>query len=81
MEDGKLDADLITIEVGANDSGVLGDPWGLDTNEFYGALNYCIKYMFEHGIQAQVVIMCSYPSRYASGDSSNRFDVSHVITP
>ena len=79
MTDGKLDADLITIEVGANDSGPLGNPWSLDTNEFYGALNHCIREMFAAGVKAQIVIMASYPSRYAAGDSTNKYDVDRLL--
>lgn len=74
MQDGKLEADLITIEVGANDTGELGNPWSTDINTFYGALNHCIKAMFEAGIQAQVVIMGSYTMRYA-GSPSNKWDI------
>lgn len=79
MTDGKLDADLITIEVGANDFGALGNPWSLDTNEFYGALNHCIHEMFAAGVKAQIVIMASYPSRYAAGDSTNKYDVDRLL--
>ena len=79
MTDGKLNADLITIEVGANDSGELGDPWSLDTNTFYGALNHCIHEMFDGGIQAQVVIMASYGSRYNVYDSSVKYDVDRMF--
>ena len=78
MTDGKLTADLITIEVGANDNGELGDPWSLDTNTFFGALNYCIKSMFEGGVQAQIVVMASTPGRYLSTDSSVKFNVNRL---
>ena len=79
MTDGKLNADLITIEVGANDKGELGDPWSTDVNTFYGALNHCIKEMFAAGVQAQIVIMASYPSRYAVGDPDTKYDVDTLL--
>ena len=75
MTDGKLEADLITIEVGANDVGDLGDPWSVDINTFNGALNHCIHEMFAGGVQAQIVIMASYPGRYEYGHPSNKYDV------
>ena len=75
MTDGKLEADLITIEVGANDVGPLGEPWSTNTNEFYGALNHCIKSMFASGVQAQIVIMASYPVRYNPSDPTDIYDV------
>ena len=81
LNDGKLDADLITIEVGANDTGYLGYPWSLDNSEFFGALNAALKIMFEGGIKAQVVIMSSYTARYQNGHPENRYDVSRTITP
>ena len=76
--DGKLEADLITIEVGANDGGELGNPWSLDTKQFYGALNYCIRKMFADGIRAQVVIMASTPGRFSSTDSTDVFGVNKL---
>lgn len=79
MSDGKLNADLITIECGANDGAApIGDPASMDTTTICGALNDAIKYMFDNGIKAQVVLMCSYPSRYQQSDSSVKFDVTSV---
>ena len=78
--DGKNNADLITIEVGANDgSSPLGSPHSLDTNTICGALNYCLKQMFLNGVQAQIVLMASYPGRYSSSDPTDIFDVTHQM--
>lgn len=79
MTDGKLTADLITIEVGANDSGPTGYPWSLDTKEFYGALNHCIREMFAAGVKAQIVIMASYPPRYPNGFPDEKYDVDRLV--
>ena len=79
MEDGKLEADLITIEVGANDNNDTGNPWSLNNNEFFGALNNCLHAMFNAGIQAQVVIMASYTARYNPYDHSEIFDVDWLL--
>ena len=79
MTDGKLTADLITIEVSANDSTAeMGYPWSLDTNTFLGALNHCIHEMFAAGVEAQVVIMASTPGRYSASDSTDIFDVNNL---
>lgn len=77
--DGKVNADLITIEVGANDGTTpLGNPHSLDTDTFCGALNYCLQQMFLNGVKAQIVLMASYPSRYAVGSPSNKYDVTQA---
>lgn len=64
------DADLITLEVGANDSGALGTIYdGLpgsaveDNSTFCGALNLCIRHLQE-ATNAQIVVICSPHSRY-----------------
>ena len=67
--DGKTDADLITIEVGANDaSTTLGTPLDLVNTTFCGALNVCLKNILTN-CKAQVVLMDSTRSRYAVGGS------------
>lgn len=67
--DGKLTADLITIEVGANDaSSTLGTPLDLVNTTICGALNVCLKNILMN-CKAQVVLMDSTRSRYAVGGS------------
>lgn len=67
--DGKLTADLITIEVGANDGvAQLGTPLDLDNTTFCGSLNVCLKNILLN-CKAQVVLMDSTRGRYAVGGS------------
>lgn len=73
-------ADLITLEVGANDgSAPLGTPYdGLpgsgvqDNSTLCGALNLCIRHLQAES-NAQVVVMCSPPSRYQRTNPSNQY--------
>lgn len=71
------DADLITIEVGANDSGPLGTVYdGLtgstvtDNSTYCGALNKCIRHLQEVS-NAQIVVICSPHGRYQYGNPSS----------
>lgn len=62
--DGKLNADLITLEVGANDKGVaLGDIYDTSNDTFCGNLNQCIRYLQEN-TTAQIVIISSTNASY-----------------
>lgn len=64
LTDGKINADLITIEVGANDWDVpLGDISGMDINTFCGALNHSLQTILMNCPKAQVVLMCSTRQR------------------
>ena len=57
--DGKLNADLITLEVGANDASVaLGDIYDTSDSTFCGNLNQCIRYLQEN-TEAQIVVLSS----------------------
>lgn len=70
--DGKEDADLITIEVGANDASTqLGEVTSMDTNTLFGALNTCLKHVIQFCPKAQIVLMSSPHSRYALGGSAS----------
>lgn len=61
--DGKLDADLITLEVGANDITVpLGTIYDTDDTTYCGALNQCIRYL-QQNTNAQIVVISSTSSR------------------
>lgn len=71
--DGKLEADLITLEVGANDtSATLGTIYDTVDNTFCGALNQCIRYL-QKNTNAQIVVISSTNSRYKSGDKTVEF--------
>jgi lysophospholipase L1-like esterase len=73
--DGKVNADLITIEVGANDaSAPLGEVTSMDTTTFCGALNTCLKNVLYNCPKAQVVLMPSTRGRYNSSGQSFALD-------
>ena len=69
--DGKLAADLITLEVGANDSSSpLGDPLDNTADTFLGSLTQCINYLLQN-TNAQIVVMSSTIGKYKlSGGST-----------
>ena len=70
ITDGKLEADLITLEVGANDaSAELGNPWDNTSDTFLGSLTQCINYLLKN-TNAQVVVMSSPIGRYTSSGGS-----------
>ena len=77
--DGKLTADLITIEVGANDAdSPLGTPLDVENTTFCGSLNVCLKNILMN-CKAQIVLMDSTRSRYAVGGSmSNPYPIDQV---
>lgn len=59
ITDGKLEADLITLEIGANDrEATLGDPLDTGNDTICGVLNQCIRYLQEN-TDAQIVVMSS----------------------
>ncbi|MBO5240064.1 MAG: hypothetical protein J6B56_01400 [Clostridia bacterium] len=61
IEDGKQNAALITLEVGANEGGALGDKYDLGDDTFCGCLNQCIRYL-QANTNAQIVVFCSVAS-------------------
>lgn len=81
-------ADLITLEVGANDgSAPLGTVYdGLsestvqDNSTFCGALNKCIRHL-QANSNAQVVVMCSPSGRYQRTNPSNIYDGDETSGP
>ena len=63
ITDGKINADLITLEVGANDIlAELGTIYDVGDDTFCGALNQCIRYLQEN-TNAQIVVISSTISR------------------
>ena len=70
--DGKTNADIITLEVGANDtSATLGTIYDTGDDTFCGALNQCIRYLQEN-TSAQIVVISSTVSRYSASDPDNK---------
>ena len=55
-EDGKCDADLITLEVLPNEGMHLGDTFDTDDESICGCLNQAIRYLQEH-THAQIVLI------------------------
>lgn len=56
LEDGKADADLITLEVLPNEGSVVGDIYDTDDESFCGCFNQCIRYLQEN-TRAQIVVI------------------------
>ena len=58
LEDGKQEADLITLEVGANEGGAHGYKYDTGDDTFCGCLNQCIRYL-QKNTNAQIVVIPS----------------------
>ena len=56
MDDGKENADLITLEVLPNEGGTVGDIYDTDDTSFCGCFNQCIRYLQEN-TKAQIVVI------------------------
>lgn len=56
MEDGKENADLITLEVLPNEGATVGSIYDLDDQSFCGCLNQCIRFLQEN-TRAQIVLI------------------------
>ena len=70
ITDGKLEADLITLEVGANDaSAPLGEAWDNTSDTFLGSLTQCINYLLQN-TNAQIVVMSSPIGKHKSSGGS-----------
>lgn len=72
--DGKLEADLITLEVGANDTGEnvpLGSIYDTDDTTLCGCLNMCIRYL-QANTNAQIVVFPS-PATKTEPNEANKY--------
>ena len=56
LEDGKAEADLITLEVLPNESASIGDIYDTGDDTFCGCFNQCIRYLQEN-TDAQIVVI------------------------
>lgn len=73
LDDGKAEADLITVEVIPNDmKGELGEVTDLSDDTFCGNLNQIIEYL-QINTNAVIVILIASRSRYKHDDISNKF--------
>lgn len=71
--DGKLNADLITLETGANDTDiVLGSIYDTVDTTYCGALNQCIRYL-QANTNAQIVVISSTNARYEVGNPDDKY--------
>lgn len=75
MTDGKIEADLITVEVIPNDihlGGKLGSVDDVSDDTFCGNLNQILKYLLEN-TKAYVVVLSASRGRYLYDDMSAKF--------
>ena len=56
LDDGKADADLITLEVLPNEGATVGDSYDTDEKSFCGCFNRAIRYLQEN-TRAQIVVI------------------------
>ena len=70
LEDGKADADLITLEVLPNEGCVVGNIYDTDDLSFCGCFNQCIRYLQEN-TKAQIVVIIMIGGNDASPDHIN----------
>ena len=56
LEDGKTEADLITLEVLPNEGRVVGNIYDTDDKSFCGCFNQCIRYL-QANTKAQIVVI------------------------
>ena len=80
LTDGKTEADLISLEVGPNDTGApLGTIHDMGNDTFCGCLNQCIRYL-QKNTNAQIVIMSMTQSRYPMGSPDDIYTPDRIIT-
>ncbi len=56
LDDGKAEADLITIDVLPNEGAVVGEIYDTDDNSFCGCFNQCLRFLQEN-TKAQIVVI------------------------
>ena len=67
LEDGKAEADLITLEVLPNESGNIGDIYDTNDETFCGCFNQCLRYLQEN-TDAQIVVIIMIGSNDTTPD-------------
>lgn len=78
-DDGKSEADLITIEVGANDFGVvaqgtLGNYYDTGDDTFCGRLNQCLAYL-QANTKAQILVIGSPYGKDSNEGAKNKYEL------
>ena len=81
LTDGKQDADLITVEVGPNDSGApLGSIYDTGDDTFCGCLNQTIRFL-QANTDAQIVVLSMTGSRWSHLDPNEKFTPARRSSP
>lgn len=84
IEDGKCEADLITVEVLPNEGAVVGDIYDTDDASFCGCLNQCLRYLQEN-TKAQIVLIImigsntTLPEEVVPGRNMTQFEFAQKI--
>lgn len=68
LEDGKGNADLITLEVLPNEGATVGDIYDTDDQSFCGCLNQCLRFLQEN-TKAQIVLIIMIGGNTATPDT------------
>lgn len=84
LEDGKAEADLITVEVLPNEGPNIGDIYDTDDSSFCGCFNQCIRYLQENtNAQIVVIIMIGSnditPEQHFEGKPFSEFEFAEKI--
>ena len=70
LDDGKAEADLITLEVLPNEGAKVGSIYDTDDESFCGCFNQCIRYLQEN-TKAQIVVIVMIGANDASPETPN----------
>ncbi len=84
LNDGKTEADLITLEVLPNEGATVGDIYDTDNNSFCGCFNQCVRFLQEHTKATVVVIIMigsnSYEPDYKTEERGiTQYEFSEII--
>lgn len=71
LDDGKLDADLITLEVLPNEGTNIGSIYDTQTDSFCGCLNRCLRFLQEN-TTAQIVLIIMISSNINPPETMNQ---------
>ena len=83
-EDGKKEADLITLEVLPNEGATVGDIYDTDDQSFCGCFNQCLRFLQENTKATVVVIIMiganeNPPDRKHSERKITQYEFSEII--
>lgn len=83
LDDGKSEADLITVEVLPNEGAVVGNLYDTDDTSFCGCLNQCLRYLQEF-TTAQIVLIVmigghDHPPETLSKRGIPQFEFAEII--